>query len=50
MTKRDSKVIMFDFKYTKPRSPEIKDQAEYEIDQWLSKISPTIVAKLKDMI
>ena len=50
MTKREKKVIMFDFKYTKPRSLEIKPQAEYEIDQWLSKISPTIVPKLKDMI
>jgi hypothetical protein len=50
MTKREKKVIMFDFKYTKPRSLEIKPQAEYEIDEWLSKISLNIVPKLKEMI
>lgn len=50
MTKLNKKVVMFDFKYTKPRSLEIKPQAEYEIDQWLSKISPAIGPRLKDMV
>jgi hypothetical protein len=50
MTKLNGQVIMFDFKYMRPRSPDLKYQAIYEIDEWLSKISPTIVPKLKDLI
>jgi hypothetical protein len=50
MTKRNGQVIMFDFKYMRPRTPELKKYAEYEIDEWLSKISPTIVPKLKELI
>ncbi len=50
MTKLNGRVMMFDFKYMRPRAPEFKYQAEYEIDHWLSKISPTIVPKLKDLI
>jgi hypothetical protein len=50
MTKRDGKVIMFDFKYMRPRTPELKDYALIEIDQWLSKISPTISKRLKELV
>lgn len=50
MTKRKGQVVLFDFKYMRQRSPELKYQAEYEINEWLSKISPTIVPKLKELI
>ena len=50
MTKHNGKVMMFDFKYMCPRSFENIPYANQEIDMWLSKISPTIVSKLKDMI
>lgn len=50
MTKYGSQVILFDFKYMKQRTPELKKQAEYEIDMWLSKIGPSIVPKLKALI
>lgn len=50
MTKNNGRVIMFDFKYMRPRTPEMKPHAEYEIDEWLSKISPTIVPRLKELL
>ena len=50
MTKHNKKVIMFDFKYMRPRTPEMKLQAEYEIDEWLSKIGTSIVPRLKELL
>jgi len=50
MTKKQGQVVLFDFKYMRQRAPDLKYQAEYEIDTWLSKISPTIVPKLKELI
>jgi hypothetical protein len=50
MTKKDGKVIMFDFKYMRPRTPELKEYAIIEIDKWLSKISSTISPRLKELV
>ena len=50
MTKKDGKVIMFDFKYMRRRSEELRPHAINEIDQWLSKISPTISQRLKELV
>lgn len=50
MTKLNGKVIMFDFKYMKERSPELKPYALVEIREWLSEISPTIVPKLESLL
>lgn len=50
MTVHNNQVIMFDFKYMRPRTADLKPYAEYEIDTWLSKISPTIGLKLKELI
>lgn len=50
MTKKDGKVIMFDFKYMKPRLERLKVYAIREIDEWLSKITPTISPRLKALI
>lgn len=50
MTKRDGKVIMFDFKYMRKRSDDLVPYALREIDLWLSKISPTISSKLKELL
>lgn len=50
MTQRNGQVIMFDFKYLRPKSDEAKELEEYAIDNWLSKISPTIVPRLKELL
>ena len=50
MTKKDGKVIMFDFKYMKKRRADLTPSAIREIDLWLSKISPTIAARLKELL
>ena len=50
MTKHNGTVMMFDFKYMRPRSPELLPNVEREINEWLSKISPTIAPKLKELI
>ena len=50
MTKLNGKVIMFDFKYTSARSPDLIPYVNREINEWLSKISPTIVPKLQELI
>jgi len=50
MTKKDGKVIMFDFKYMKERTEELKPHALFEIQEWLSKISPTMVPKLEALL
>lgn len=50
MTKKNGKVIMFDFKYLRPKSDESAKFEEYAIDTWLSKISPTIVPRLKALL
>jgi len=50
MTKLNGKVIMFDFKYMRERSPETKPYALVEIHEWLSEISPTIVPKLEALL
>ena len=50
MTQRNGQVIMFDFKYLRPKSDEARELEEYAIDNWLSKISPTIVPRLKELL
>jgi|GEM_PF-1440760 hypothetical protein len=50
MTKLDGKVIMFDFKYMRRRTDDLKPYALYEINEWLSKISPTLAPRLKELI
>lgn len=50
MTKKDGKVIMFDFKYMRKRSDDLIPYAVQEIDLWLSKITPTISSKLKALL
>ena len=50
MTQKNGKVIMFDFKYLRPKSEEFKKYEEYAIDTWLSKISNTIVPRLKELL
>jgi hypothetical protein len=41
---------MFDFKYMKKRRADLTPSAIREIDLWLSKISPTIAARLKELL
>ena len=51
MTKHNGRVIMFDFKYMSTRSAENVDFViQKEIGEWLSKISPTIAPKLKELL
>lgn len=50
MTQKNGQIKMFDFKYLRPKSEESKRLEEYSIDNWLSKISPTIVPKLKNLL
>lgn len=50
MTKKDGQVLFFDFKYTRLKSEEMRVYEEYSIDTWLSKISPNIVPRLKELL
>ena len=50
MTQKNGSIKMFDFKYLSPKSEERKRYEEYSIDNWLSKISPTIVPRLKEIL
>lgn len=50
MTQKNGQVKMFDFKYLISKSEETRKLEEYSIDNWLSKISPTIVPKLKKLL
>lgn len=50
MTKKNGQVIMFDFKYLRIKDEESRKLEEYAIDNWLSKISPTIVPRLKALL
>jgi hypothetical protein len=50
MTKLNGKVIMFDFKYMRERSPELKPYALIEIHEWLSEISPNISKRLEELV
>lgn len=50
MTQNNGQVIMFDFKYLQRKTDKSKKLEEYAIDNWLSKISPTIVPRLKSLL
>ena len=50
MTKKNGRVIMFDFKYMRERTPELKPHALIEIKLWLSKISPNISKRLEELV
>lgn len=50
MTHRNGQIIMFDFKYTRRKDDFFRQYEEYAIDTWLSKISPTIVPRLKALL
>ena len=50
MTKKNGKVIMFDFKYMSERTEELKPHALFEIKAWLSKITPNISKRLEELM
>ena len=50
MTKHNGTIMLFDFKYMSARSPELIPYVSREINEWLSKISPTIVPKLMELV
>jgi hypothetical protein len=50
MTKKNGKVIMFDFKYMRERTEELKPYALLEIREWLSKITPNISKRLEELV
>lgn len=50
MTRNESQLIIFDFKYMRTRSEELREFEEYSIDTWLSKINSNLVPKLKAML
>ena len=50
MSRNGAQLIIFDFKYMRIRSKEMKEWEEYSIDTWLSKINPNLVPKLKALL
>ena len=50
MSRNGNQLIMFDFKWMNKRRKRFQYCAEYEIDNWLSKINPDLVPVLKEMI
>lgn len=50
LTHQNGNMIAFDFKYSVPRSSEMRERELHSVETWLSKIDPSLPAVLSDLI